>query len=68
MYLEFVKNPGIAFGVNVPFLKIITICLIIFIFSYYIKEKDILNKKKSHLISRKTEGLLFDLAFALILA
>jgi lipoprotein signal peptidase len=52
LYLQFVKNSWIAFSISLPFLKIITIVLIIWIFYYYIKEtkdkrwktKDIVNQ------------------------
>jgi lipoprotein signal peptidase len=36
LYLQFVKNSWIAFSISLPFLKIITIVLIIWIFYYYI--------------------------------
>ena len=38
LYLEYILNDWIAFGINIPFLKIITIILIFWIFYYYIKE------------------------------
>jgi lipoprotein signal peptidase len=43
LYLQFVKNSWIAFSISLPFLKIITIILIIWIFYYYIK--DIKNER-----------------------
>ncbi len=55
-YLKYVENTGIAFSINIPFLKIVTIILIIWIFVYYIKEE---KKKKSKII---------DFSFGLILA
>jgi signal peptidase II len=39
LYLQFVKNSWIAFSINLPFLKIITIILIIWIFYYYLSER-----------------------------
>lgn len=47
VYLEYIKNPWIAFGIKIYpiLLKIITIILIITIFYYYIKEKNT-NKSK----------------------
>ncbi len=56
LYLEFIKNPWIAFSINIPFLKIITIILIILIFYYYIKEE------------KKKNNSYINLSFALILA
>ncbi len=56
LYLDLVKNPWIAFWINVPFLKIVTIILIIWIFYYYIKEEKIKNSK------------YIDISFALILS
>jgi len=59
IYLQLVKNSGVAFGVQIPLflLKIITIVLIIGIFYYYKQEKK----------NYKTDRW-FDLAFWLILA
>lgn len=58
IYLQYILNPWIAFGVKVNpiLLKIITICLIILIFYYYRYEKKENNNK------------LLDLSFWLILA
>ncbi len=56
MYLYHIKNDGIAFSIDVPFLKIITIVLILGIFYYYFKEE---RYKKSQLV---------DISFGLILA
>lgn len=55
LYLKHVKNPWIAFSINIPFLKITTIILIIWIVYYYIKYE---KQKKDKLIN---------LSFALIL-
>lgn len=43
LYLEYFENRGIAFSIQVPFLKILTIILIFWIFYYYLKEEK--NKK-----------------------
>lgn len=58
LYLQCVENSWIAFSIAIPILilKIITIILIFWIFTYYLKEK---AKKKS---------LIIDLSFWLILA
>ncbi len=56
-YLEYVKNTWIAFSFQIPFLKIITIFLVVLIFYYYLKEKKKIKNKK-----------LLDLSFWLILA
>lgn len=55
-YLKLVKNPWIAFSINLPFLKIITIALIIWIIFYYYKYK---SQKKNKFIN---------LSFPLIIA
>jgi signal peptidase II len=57
-FLEFVKNPWIAFSIIIPslFLKITTIILIFGIVYYYIKEE------------QKKENKLIDLSFILILS
>ena len=55
-YLFHIKNDGIAFSIDVPFLKIITIVLILGIFYYYFKEEKPKNSR------------LLDIAFWLILA
>lgn len=47
-YLKYVENNGIAFSINIPFIKIVTIILIIAIFAYYIKEE---KKKNSKMIN-----------------
>lgn len=39
VFLKATKNDWIAFSINIPFLKIITIILIIWIFYYYFKEE-----------------------------
>jgi len=57
LYLQYVENTGIAFSTQIPFLKILTIILIIVIFVYYLNERK-KEKNKS----------LIDLAFWLILA
>lgn len=55
-FLKYIENKGIAFSINIPFLKIITLILIFWIFYYYFKEEK--NKKDK----------VIDLAFWLILA
>jgi len=57
LYLQYVENTGIAFSTQIPFLKILTIVLIIGIFVYYFKERNNTKNKK-----------LLDLSFWLILA
>lgn len=47
-YLKYVENKGIAFSIHIPFIKIVTIILIIWIFAYYIKEE---KKKNSKMIN-----------------
>lgn len=47
IFIKYIENTWIAFSINVPFLKILTIILIIWIFYYYFKEEKI---KKSKLI------------------
>lgn len=44
-YLQLFKNTWIAFSTQIPFLKILTISLIIWIFYYYIKEVKNLKDK-----------------------
>ncbi len=44
-YLQIFKNTWIAFSTQIPFLKILTIILIIWIFYYYIKEVKNLKDK-----------------------
>jgi len=56
LYLYHIKNDGIAFSIDVPFLKIVTIVLILGIFYYYFKEE---KNKQSRLV---------DISFGLILA
>jgi len=56
LYFQYIQNPWIAFGINIPFIKVITIILILCIFYYYIKEEKIKNNK------------LTDLSFWFILA
>lgn len=51
LYLQLIYNPGIAFGIKVPFwlLKIVTIALIIWIYYYYkweLKQETDTKKKK----------------------
>lgn len=55
IYLKHVKNPWIAFGINLPFLKIITIILIVWIIFYYIRYEKLKNNK------------LINLSFSLII-
>jgi len=57
LYLQYIKNPWIAFGINIPFLKLITIILIIWIFYYYKEERKKLSEKN-----------ILDISFWLILA
>ena len=56
--LKLIFNPGIAFGVTLhqPFLKVLTICLILWIFYYYFTEE------------RKKNSWIIDVGFGLILA
>lgn len=56
LFLKYTENTWIAFSINVPLLKLITIILIIWIFYYYFKEEAQKNNK------------LIDLSFWLILA
>ena len=44
IFLKYIKNPWVAFWVNLPFLKILTLILISLIFYYYFKEE----KKKNN--------------------
>lgn len=55
-FLNLIKNDWVAFWVDLPFLKIITIILIIGIFYYYFKEE------------KKNNNKYIDLAFWLVLA
>lgn len=55
VYLKLVKNPWIAFSINFPFLKIITVFIIIWIIFYFIKYEK--NKNNSFI----------NLSFALII-
>ena len=58
IYLEYIENPWIAFWIKLPFLKVITIILILWIFYYYRNEKkDIWEENRKW----------FDISFALIL-
>ena len=56
LYLWYVENKWIAFSINVPFLKIVTIILILWIFYYYFTEE------------KKKDDKIMDFAFGLILA
>lgn len=56
LFLKYIENKWIAFSINIPFLKIITLILIFWIFYYYFKEE------------RKKNDKFIDLAFWLILA
>jgi signal peptidase II len=56
LFLKYTQNPWIAFSINIPFIKIITIILIIWIFYYYFNQEKSKNNK------------LVDLSFWLILA
>ena len=64
LYLGFIRNPGIAFWIEIYplLLKIITISLIILIFYYYKWERIKLSTDKEKFV------WLFDLSFWLILA
>jgi len=55
LFLQYYENTGIAFSINIPFIKVLTIILIIWIFYYYFKEEKSKNSK------------LIDLSFWLIL-
>lgn len=55
-FLKYIENTGIAFSINIPFLKFLTIILIIWIFYYYIKEE------------KKKNSKFLDFSFWLILA
>ncbi len=57
VFLKYSENTGIAFSIQIPYLKYITIILIFGIFYYYFLEKKILKNLK-----------LLDLSFWLILA
>jgi len=57
LYLQYVENIGIAFSTQVPYLKFLTIILIIGIFVYYFNER---KKEKNK--------YLLDVSFWLILA
>ncbi len=56
LYLQHIKNDGIAFSIDVPFLKVVTIVLILGIFYYYFNEE------------RSKQSKLLDTSFGLILA
>lgn len=56
LYLWYVENKWIAFSINVPFLKIVTIILTLWIFYYYFTEE------------KKKDDKIMDFAFGLILA
>jgi signal peptidase II len=56
IYLKYIENKWIAFSIQIPHIKIITIILIILLISYYFKEE---KKKKNKYI---------DISFALIIA
>ncbi|RAL57575.1 signal peptidase II [Candidatus Gracilibacteria bacterium GN02-872] len=56
LYLGYVENKGIAFSISIPFLKIVTIILILGIFYYYFTEE------------KKKNDKIMDFAFGLILA
>lgn len=54
-YLQYFENTWIAFSMQLPYIKIITIILILWIFYYYFKEE------------RKNNNKIIDLSFWLIL-
>jgi signal peptidase II len=57
LFLKYVENTGVAFNIQLPGLKYLTIILIIWVFYYYFSER------------KKEENLkLLDLSFWLILA
>lgn len=56
IFLKYVENKWIAFSINIPFLKIVTLILIFWIFYYYFKEEKNKNDK------------ILDFSFWLILA
>lgn len=56
LYLQYAENSGIAFSITLPFIKIITPLLILWIVIYYYKYEKLQNSK------------LIDTAFGLILA
>ena len=56
LYLWYVENKWIAFSINIPFLKIVTIILILWIFYYYFTEE------------KKKDDKIMDFGFGLILA
>jgi len=76
LYLQYFENTGIAFSTQIPWLKYLTILLVILIFFYYLKERKTISKS-FFLSKRKDLGLsyekrkylfLLDLSFWLILA
>lgn len=44
-FLKYTENTWIAFSINIPYIKVITIILIIWIFYYYFKEEKKKNNK-----------------------
>ena len=56
LYLWYVENKWIAFSISIPFLKIVTIILILWIFYYYFTEE------------KKKNDKIMDFAFGLSLA
>ena len=78
LFLKYSENTWIAFSTQVPFLKILTILLIIWVFYYYFLERKSLNKKiplnlpllkgeiKQEFVDKNLK--LLDLSFWLILA
>lgn len=68
-YLAYHENAGIAFSIDLPFIKIFTIILIIAIFIYYFYEKKNINLEKINIWKINIENKkLLDLSFWLILA
>lgn len=63
LYLKHTLNSWIAFWINLPFLKIITLILIFWIFCYYLSERQKLKLETEKLKELK----LFDLCFWLII-
>lgn len=55
-FLQYAENTWVAFSIKVPFLKIVTIILILWIFYYYFKEE------------KKKNDKIIDFSFGLILA
>ena len=57
LYLWYVENKWIAFSINIPFLKIVTIILILWIFYYYFTEE---KKKDDKIMERIVNSFVVD--------